>query len=79
MRNLNPEDIDQLITVGGMVIRTSSLIPEMREGDAICVWVCGGWGVITVIIGPIELKLWPFKDASFNARSPSFLILESSL
>ncbi len=45
-----------------------------------CVCVCGGgWGVITVIIGPTELKLWPFKDASFNARSPSFLILESSL
>ena len=32
MRALNPEDIDQLITIAGMVIRTSSLIPEMREG-----------------------------------------------
>ncbi|KAI8491133.1 DNA replication licensing factor, mcm4 component [Branchiostoma belcheri] len=29
MRNLNPEDIDQLITIGGMVIRTSNLVPEM--------------------------------------------------
>ncbi|XP_064398526.1 DNA replication licensing factor mcm4-A-like [Halichondria panicea] len=39
MRNLNPEDIDQLITVGGMVIRTSSLIPEMREAFFSC-YVC---------------------------------------
>ena len=31
MRMLNPEDIDQLITISGMVIRTSPLIPEMRE------------------------------------------------
>ena len=29
-------DIDRLITVSGMVIRTSSLIPEMREGDQQC-------------------------------------------
>ncbi len=33
MRMLNPADIDQLITVCGMVIRTSSLMPEMREGE----------------------------------------------
>ncbi len=32
MRTLNPEDIDQLITISGMVIRISQLIPEMREG-----------------------------------------------
>ena len=36
MRSLNPEDIDQLITVCGMVIRSSSLIPEMREGFFRC-------------------------------------------
>ncbi|XP_067934575.1 DNA replication licensing factor mcm4-like [Watersipora subatra] len=30
MRSLNPEDIDQLITVSGMVIRNSDVIPEMR-------------------------------------------------
>ena len=32
MRDLNPEDIDQLITISGMVIRNSQIIPEMREG-----------------------------------------------
>lgn len=31
MRSLNPEDIDQLVTISGMIIRTSNLIPEMRE------------------------------------------------
>lgn len=36
MRSLNPEDIDQLITIAGMVIRTSSLIPEMREAFFQC-------------------------------------------
>lgn len=30
MRALNPEDIDQLITITGMVIRTSNLIPEIN-------------------------------------------------
>ncbi|XP_012289041.1 DNA replication licensing factor MCM4 [Orussus abietinus] len=37
MRLLNPEDIDQLITVTGMVIRTSDVIPEMREAFFKCV------------------------------------------
>jgi DNA replication licensing factor MCM4 len=37
MRDLDPEDIDQLITVSGMVIRTSNLIPEMREALFKCV------------------------------------------
>ena len=32
MRSLNPEDIDQLITVTGMVIRASDLIPELSRG-----------------------------------------------
>ncbi|XP_063307470.1 DNA replication licensing factor MCM4 [Pelobates fuscus] len=36
MRCLNPEDIDQLITIGGMVIRTSQIIPEMQEAFFKC-------------------------------------------
>ncbi|PSN29765.1 DNA replication licensing factor MCM4 [Blattella germanica] len=39
MRSLNPEDIDQLITIGGMVIRTSNIMPEMREAFFKCI-VC---------------------------------------
>ncbi|XP_013418456.1 DNA replication licensing factor mcm4-A-like isoform X2 [Lingula anatina] len=39
MRSLNPEDIDQLITISGMVIRTSTLMPEMREAFFKC-YVC---------------------------------------
>uniref|UniRef100_A0A2A4K0L3 DNA replication licensing factor MCM4 n=1 Tax=Heliothis virescens TaxID=7102 RepID=A0A2A4K0L3_HELVI len=40
MRDLNPEDIDQLVTLSGMVIRTSSIVPEMREAFFRCA-VCG--------------------------------------
>ncbi|NP_001079069.1 DNA replication licensing factor mcm4-A [Xenopus laevis] len=36
MRSLNPEDIDQLITISGMVIRTSQIIPEMQESFFKC-------------------------------------------
>ncbi|CAG9762182.1 unnamed protein product [Ceutorhynchus assimilis] len=39
MRALNPEDIDQLITISGMVIRTSNIMPEMREAFFKCI-VC---------------------------------------
>ncbi|XP_046387076.1 DNA replication licensing factor MCM4 [Ischnura elegans] len=45
MRALNPEDIDQLITISGMVIRTSGIIPEMREAFFRCV-VCGAESVV---------------------------------
>jgi len=40
MRELDPQDIDQLITITGMVIRTSNLIPEMSEAFFKCS-VCG--------------------------------------
>merc|ERR1719297_274052 len=36
MRELNPQDIDQLITITGMVIRSSNLIPEMAEAFFQC-------------------------------------------
>lgn len=39
MRALNPEDIDQLISISGMVIRCSNIIPEMREAFFKCI-VC---------------------------------------
>lgn len=39
MRLLNPEDIDQLITINGMVIRSSNIIPEMYEAFFKCI-VC---------------------------------------
>ncbi|GBP35577.1 DNA replication licensing factor MCM4 [Eumeta japonica] len=40
MRDLNPEDIDQLVTISGMVIRTSGIVPEMREAFFRCA-ACG--------------------------------------
>ena len=52
MRSLNPEDIDQLITIGGMVIRTTSLIPEMREAFFKC-YVCGSTASVEIDRGRI--------------------------
>ncbi|KAK3733997.1 hypothetical protein QZH41_009837, partial [Actinostola sp. cb2023] len=39
MRALNPDDIDTLITISGMVTRSSHIIPEMREAFFRC-YVC---------------------------------------
>jgi len=36
MRSLDPQDIDQLITITGMVIRASDLIPEMSSAHFQC-------------------------------------------
>jgi DNA replication licensing factor MCM4 len=36
MRALDPQDIDQLITITGMVIRASDLIPEMSQAHFVC-------------------------------------------
>ncbi|KAF6154022.1 hypothetical protein GIB67_026676 [Kingdonia uniflora] len=40
MRNLNPSDIEKMVSVKGMIIRCSSLIPEIREAVFQCL-VCG--------------------------------------
>uniref|UniRef100_A0A0R3RRE8 DNA replication licensing factor MCM4 n=1 Tax=Elaeophora elaphi TaxID=1147741 RepID=A0A0R3RRE8_9BILA len=53
MRALNPQDIDQLITISGMVIRTSSLIPEMRQAYFQCT-VCNFPVDVEVDRGRIE-------------------------
>jgi DNA replication licensing factor MCM4 len=36
MRELNPVDIDTLVAISGMVIRTSSLIPDLRQAFFEC-------------------------------------------
>lgn len=53
MRALNPEDIDQLITISGMVIRTSNIIPEMREAFFKCI-VCSFTTAIEIDRGRIH-------------------------
>ncbi|KAI3805709.1 hypothetical protein L1987_28327 [Smallanthus sonchifolius] len=40
MRNLNPSDIEKMVSLKGMIIRCSSLIPEIREAIFRCL-VCG--------------------------------------
>ncbi|XP_055536897.1 DNA replication licensing factor MCM4 [Wyeomyia smithii] len=53
MRALNPEDIDQLITISGMVIRTSNIMPEMREAFFKCI-VCDFTTVVELERGRIS-------------------------
>ena len=52
MRALNPEDIDQLITISGMVTRTSNVIPEMREAFFQCT-VCANTTAVDIDRGRI--------------------------
>uniref|UniRef100_A0A5B6YVL8 DNA replication licensing factor MCM4 n=2 Tax=Davidia involucrata TaxID=16924 RepID=A0A5B6YVL8_DAVIN len=40
MRNLNPSDIEKMVSLKGMIIRCSSIIPEIRESIFRCL-VCG--------------------------------------
>uniref|UniRef100_A0A7N0T8P8 DNA replication licensing factor MCM4 n=1 Tax=Kalanchoe fedtschenkoi TaxID=63787 RepID=A0A7N0T8P8_KALFE len=40
MRNLNPSDIEKMVSLKGMIIRCSSVIPEIREAMFKCM-VCG--------------------------------------
>ncbi|CAA2972672.1 DNA replication licensing factor MCM4 [Olea europaea subsp. europaea] len=40
MRNLNPSDIEKMVSIKGMIIRCSSIIPEIREAVFRCL-VCG--------------------------------------
>ncbi|KAK7264255.1 hypothetical protein RJT34_31861 [Clitoria ternatea] len=40
MRNLNPSDIERMVSLKGMIIRCSSIIPEIRQAIFRCL-VCG--------------------------------------
>jgi DNA replication licensing factor MCM4 len=40
LRSLNPEDINHLVTISGMVIRCSNIIPEMTEAFFECAVCC---------------------------------------
>ncbi|KAK8948679.1 hypothetical protein KSP39_PZI005666 [Platanthera zijinensis] len=40
MRNLNPSDIEKMVLVKGMIIRCSSIIPEVKEAIFRCL-ICG--------------------------------------
>merc|ERR1719295_515712 len=53
MRELNPQDIDQLITITGMVIRSSNLIPEMAEAFFKCSQ-CGMTAEVEIERGRIQ-------------------------
>eukprot|EP00047_Mylnosiga_fluctuans_P002952 m.226726 g.226726 ORF g.226726 m.226726 type:complete len:825 (+) comp11469_c0_seq1:44-2518(+) len=52
MRQLNPEDIDQLVAIRGMVIRTSPIIPDPKEGFFQCA-MCKFTAVVPIDNGRI--------------------------
>jgi len=52
MRSLDPQDIDQLITITGMVIRASDIIPEMSQAHFKCS-VCGNTADVDIERGRI--------------------------
>lgn len=39
MRNLDPQNIDQMVALRGMVIRTSQIIPDLKQAFFRCI-VC---------------------------------------
>ncbi|OQR80239.1 DNA replication licensing factor mcm4-A-like [Tropilaelaps mercedesae] len=53
MRSLNPEDIDQLVTIAGMIIRASNIIPEMRQAFFKCT-VCSFTESVHIVRGSIQ-------------------------
>lgn len=66
MRDLSPEDIDKLITISGMVIRASNIIPEMRESFFRCN-ICHHNTVVEVDRGRIaEPSLCPNCNTKFS-------------
>lgn len=52
MRDLNPEDIDQLIAIRGMVIRTTPIIPDTKEGFFQCL-MCKAFQIVPIDHGRI--------------------------
>ncbi|CAK9211657.1 unnamed protein product [Sphagnum troendelagicum] len=54
MRDLNPSDIDKLVSVKGMVIRCSSIIPEIKEAFFRCLVCNHSPKMLQVIKGRVE-------------------------
>jgi len=70
MRSLNPEDIDQMITISGMIIRTSNIIPEMREAFFQC-HVCRATQSVEIDRGTINE---PTSCANCNTQQSMMLV-----
>ncbi len=53
MRDLNPSDIDQLVSVRGMIIRTSQVIPDLKQAFFRCM-MCRATTEVMIDRGRIE-------------------------
>jgi len=40
MRDLDPTDIDRLVSIRGMIIRNGSIIPDMKQVCFLCLCSC---------------------------------------
>ncbi|KAF0988553.1 hypothetical protein HZS_7512, partial [Henneguya salminicola] len=75
MRFLDPDDIDQLINVSGMVIRSSTIIPEMQEAFYQC-YICQNSATSDVNLGLITE---PVVCSNCNSSHTMVLIHNRSL
>ncbi|RKP18631.1 MCM-domain-containing protein [Rozella allomycis CSF55] len=71
MRQLDPNDIDNLVSVKGLVIRCSGIIPDMRQGYFQCC-VCGFGMNVEINKGIISE---PSKCPNDGCNSPDSMIL----
>lgn len=53
MRDLNPDDIDKLVCIKGMIIRNSQIIPDMKAGFFKCS-ICNNSAIVEVDRGRIQ-------------------------
>ncbi len=53
MRDLNPQDIDQMVSVKGMITRTSGVIPDIKMGFFKCT-ACGNTAEVMIDRGKIQ-------------------------
>ncbi|KAI7731095.1 hypothetical protein M8C21_028100 [Ambrosia artemisiifolia] len=73
MRNLNPSDIEKMVSLKGMIIRCSSIIPEIREAVFRCL-VCGHFSdPIVVDRGRISEPTMCMKDECKTKNSMTLL------
>uniref|UniRef100_A0A5S6QS04 DNA replication licensing factor MCM4 n=1 Tax=Trichuris muris TaxID=70415 RepID=A0A5S6QS04_TRIMR len=75
MRSLEPDDISKLISINGMVIRATGLIPEMREAFFECN-TCKSSATVFVEFGQI---IEPTLCSNCNSKSTFVLISNRSI
>ncbi|KAL1922773.1 uncharacterized protein VTP21DRAFT_9149 [Calcarisporiella thermophila] len=71
MRNLNPADVDQLVTIKGLVIRTTPIIPDMKRAFFRCLH-CETTVVVELDRGRVEE---PINCSNANCKATNMYSL----